>query len=97
MENTSPRRILAENLRIIRLVRNLSQEALADLAGLDRSYIGGIEHAQRNLSLDNVEKLSRALGISIPDLLREVDHHQLGYQILEVVRGTVDSGHRKSR
>jgi transcriptional regulator with XRE-family HTH domain len=45
MENTSARRILAENLRIIRLVRNLSQEALAELAGLDRSYIGGIERA----------------------------------------------------
>lgn len=90
MNQPSARRTLAENLRIIRLLRNLSQEALADLVGLDRSYVGSIERAERNLSLDNLEKIARALGVSPPDLLREPDPHQLAHKFLELVRNAVD-------
>jgi transcriptional regulator with XRE-family HTH domain len=50
----------------------VSQEEFADLCGLDRTYVGGIERAERNLALVNIEKLARALKISLSDLFRSV-------------------------
>jgi transcriptional regulator with XRE-family HTH domain len=49
----------------------LSQEALADLVGLHRTYVGSVERSERNVSLDNVEKLAAALGVDITELLSE--------------------------
>jgi len=46
----------------------ISQEVLAERAGLHRTYIGDIERGARNLSLENIEKTARALQISISDL-----------------------------
>jgi transcriptional regulator with XRE-family HTH domain len=50
----------------------VSQEAFADLCGLDRSYIGGIERGERNVALVNVEKIARALRISLSELFRRL-------------------------
>jgi transcriptional regulator with XRE-family HTH domain len=47
----------------------LSQEALADMCGLHRTYVGSIERAERNVSLDNIERLAGALRLDICDLL----------------------------
>lgn len=55
-------------VRVIRQEKNLSQEALAQLAGIDRTYIGGVERGERNLSVLNVKRLADALGINIKDL-----------------------------
>ena len=46
----------------------ISQEVLAERAGLHRTYIGDIERGARNLSLENIEKIAKALQISISDL-----------------------------
>ena len=59
---------LARHLRALRAVRGLSQEALADLAGMHRTYVGSVERSERNVSIDQIEKLSNALGVDICEL-----------------------------
>ena len=68
----SARRIFAENLRKARLTKQLSQEGLAELSGLHRTYVGSVERAERNVSIDNMERFSAAVDVSLPDLLKEV-------------------------
>jgi transcriptional regulator with XRE-family HTH domain len=63
---------LALHLRNKRKAAGISQEALADMAGLHRTYVGGIERGERNVSIDNVEKLANALGTDIADLLTAI-------------------------
>jgi transcriptional regulator with XRE-family HTH domain len=65
----SARARLATNLRAARKQRGLSQEGLAELANLHRTYVGGIEREERNVSIDNIEKLAKALGLDIAELL----------------------------
>ncbi|HEY9086301.1 MAG TPA: helix-turn-helix transcriptional regulator [Candidatus Tyrphobacter sp.] len=67
------RLILARNLRRQRALRGISQERLADLAGLHRTYVGSIERAERNVSVDNIERLARALGVQPATLLDASD------------------------
>lgn len=56
-----------------RLKQGLSQENLAIKAGVHRTYIGMIERAEKNITLINIEKIAKALGMSISDLLDEND------------------------
>jgi transcriptional regulator with XRE-family HTH domain len=60
---------LAHRLRAERASRNISQEQLAHLAGLHRTYVGSVERAERNVSIDNIEQLADALGLDIAALL----------------------------
>jgi transcriptional regulator with XRE-family HTH domain len=60
---------VGENIRKAREIRGLSQEALAGLTGVHRTYIGIVERAERNITLVSLEKISKALGVSIKDLL----------------------------
>jgi transcriptional regulator with XRE-family HTH domain len=50
----------------------VSQEAFADLCGLDRTYVGGIERGERNVALVNIERIAGAFRISLAELLRGV-------------------------
>lgn len=59
-------------LRVRRRKLGVSQEEFADLCGLDRTYVGGIERGERNLGLVNIEKLARALKIPLSELFRGV-------------------------
>lgn len=57
-------------IKSIRLERGLSQEQLGLIAGLDRTYISGIERGLRNVSLINLERLALALNTEPADLLK---------------------------
>ena len=65
------RRIFAENLRKARHAKKFSQEDLAEVAGLHRTYVGSVERAERNVSIDNMERLAAAVGSTLPLLLQE--------------------------
>lgn len=60
--------VFANNVRKYRTEKGLSQEALADLAGLHRTYISAIERERRNISIDNIESIAYALNVE-PHLL----------------------------
>ena len=65
----SARLRFARLLKSERLARNISQEALAELSGLHRTYVGSVERGERNIAVDNMEALAVALGLDISDLL----------------------------
>jgi transcriptional regulator with XRE-family HTH domain len=66
----SARLRFARLLKSERLAKGVSQEALAELAGLHRTYVGSVERGERNVAVDNMEALANALGLDISDLLR---------------------------
>jgi transcriptional regulator with XRE-family HTH domain len=63
------RRVLANNIRTYRKKQGLSQEALADVCELHRTYIGSIERCERNVTLSTLEVLAKSLRTTVPDLL----------------------------
>ena len=61
-------KFFGKKIRTIRLEQKLSQEELAYKAGLHRTYIGMIERGEKNISLLNIEKVAKALGVKIQEL-----------------------------
>lgn len=70
MNNEEIYKRFGNNVREFRLKRNLSQEKLAELSDLHRTYIGGIERGERNLSLKNIYKIAEALNIKVSELFK---------------------------
>ncbi|MEI8165372.1 MAG: helix-turn-helix transcriptional regulator [Chloroflexales bacterium] len=68
---------LGSTIRELRKQRGLSQEDLADLSGLHRTYIGGIERGERNVAFINIIYLAKALDVSLSDLLASFDRAYL--------------------
>lgn len=56
-------------VRNMRLKKGLSQEALADLAKIDRSYMGGIERGEHNVALINIQRISKALNTTVAEVM----------------------------
>lgn len=60
-------------MRATRLEKNVSQELLAHLSGLDRSYMGGVERGEHNLGLVNIKRIALALDVPVHRLMRLAD------------------------
>lgn len=59
---------LGDAIRLARSERKISQEALADAAGIDRSHMGKIERGERNVTILNVKRVATALGLTVAAL-----------------------------
>ena len=64
-------RTVGRNLRTHREARGLSQEAFADLLDVHRTYIGGVERGERNLTLKSVERIAQRIGVEALTLLQD--------------------------
>ena len=62
-------RTVGENLRRLRMARGLSQEAFAHEVGFHRTYVGGVERGERNLTLRSLERLAERMGVDPVTLL----------------------------
>lgn len=71
MPHLKARQHFAEKLRKQRQAKGLSQEDLADLCGLHRTYVGSVERGERNISIDNMERLAHALKVPLENLINE--------------------------
>lgn len=65
----SARMRFALRLRAKRQELGISQEELADRAGLHRTYVGSVERGERNISIDNMERLAQAMALDLSNLL----------------------------
>ena len=64
---------LGRTIRRLRSKAGYSQEAFADACGLHRTYMGSIERGERNISLDNIERIAKTLGLTAGQLLIKAD------------------------
>ncbi|MXZ13258.1 MAG: helix-turn-helix transcriptional regulator [Candidatus Dadabacteria bacterium] len=79
MEGTTisdPKKVLADNLKKLRTSAGISQEELADRAGLHRTYVSSVERAQRNVTLENIFALAKALGTTPAKLMHLPDEEE---------------------
>ncbi len=63
---------VGQRIRELRTKRNLSQERFAQICELDRTYIASVEKGKRNISIVNLEKVARALNISVGELMKDM-------------------------
>ncbi len=66
---------IADNLKNFRASKKLSQEDFSGMSGLHRTYIGGIERCEKNMSLSTLEVLAETLGITVSELLTPRDFY----------------------
>lgn len=69
LKEPSARLVFASNLRRLRIARGLSQELLAELANVHRTYVGSVERGERNVSIDNMENFAKALNVHLREML----------------------------
>ena len=61
--------LFAKNMRRIRLGQEMTQERLAERAELHPNYISSVERAERNISIRNIERIAKALGVTMAELV----------------------------
>jgi transcriptional regulator with XRE-family HTH domain len=77
---------LGERIRELRKKAGYSQESFADAAGVHRTYMGTLERGEANVSLGNLHKISKALGITLSELFKTVEKRAEGFSKDEAQR-----------
>lgn len=72
MPKATTKSLFGKAIRALREERGYSQEELAERANLHRNYIGGVERGERNVALENIVKLARALSVRAKDLFESL-------------------------
>ena len=67
------KKVFGNKIRLLRTKQNLSQERFALKIEMDRSYYASVENEKRNISLENIYKIAKGLGVKLEDLFRSVD------------------------
>ncbi|MWB79834.1 helix-turn-helix domain-containing protein [Pseudooceanicola sp. 216_PA32_1] len=67
------RDVLARNMRLLRAEKGWSQERLAEEAGLNRTYLSAVERSEQNISIDNLYRVAKGLGVEAHTLLIHLD------------------------
>jgi len=67
------RELVGRNVRRLRVAQGISQERLAFDAGVDRSYLGGMERGEANPTVDVLDRLAHTLGVALADLFAEIE------------------------
>ncbi|WP_090684876.1 helix-turn-helix domain-containing protein [Paraburkholderia phenazinium] len=75
------RRRLAENVRRLRMEQKLSQERLSETCGFHRTYISQVERSVTNITLDNLQRITNALGVDPQTLLANPDGSEVAAQL----------------
>ena len=73
MAGEEPTRRFGELARRLRLEQGLSQERVGELSGLHRNYVGAVERAERTPSIVQADRLAKALGTTLSEMLAEVE------------------------
>lgn len=68
--------LFGQVIRKFRTEKQISQESFADMCGLHRTYISDIERGLRNVSIENIEKMAKALDIKISEIFKEVENYE---------------------
>lgn len=79
MKSESDKRLLLEfgnRIKAIRLIKGISQEELASIAGVHRTYVGMIERGEKNITLITMKRFSEALGVHVAELVSRNIHGQ---------------------
>ena len=66
------RQTIGNNLRAFRRSKRITQDSLAELCDLHRNYVGAVERGERNITLDTMVRLADGLGVTVPELLKEL-------------------------
>lgn len=69
----SIKKVFGDKIRLLRIKQNLSQERFALKIEMDRSYYASVENGKRNISLENIYKIAKGLGVKLEELFRSVD------------------------
>ncbi len=72
-DQCTARKVIAFQVREIRHLKNYSQDILAAISGLNRSYIGAVERAEHNIGIDNIEKIAHGLEVPLQRLIESSD------------------------
>ena len=72
-KQSDPRLLFGQAVRRLRLAKGISQEKLAELAGIHRTYIGDVERGKRNIALINMVRIAGALGMPLGQLIAEME------------------------
>ena len=80
------RELVAWNMRRLRVAKDVSQERLADEAGVDRTYVSRLERKIENPSIGVLDKIAAALGVHISELLVEPESDEAAHEPLRAGR-----------
>lgn len=72
--NMNLNEIIGKNIKTLRLEKKISQENFAGIAEIDRRYIQSIEKGDRNISLNTLYKISKALGVKMSEILENIEN-----------------------